>query len=294
MSPKFRLTLLLTLILLLLALLMNSHSFSTPHRRNAQPATLMTVIMLAGVVSGVILLIVLYLYFHDAFGSGRYGAPPGKSLKAYIIAVILTSLVMMLLFKVISETSINPVNATNRTACLRVNGTVINCTPAQLNPLLTTNGTAPLRTSKAAVFTHLYLIFLLPILGAFLYLGFYYYRLGRMERERRRKVEKAMEFDRKLDEVGLDVFSNPREAVVGIYKNAVLWLEGLGIPYRESWTHWEHAEHVRYMHEAFVELTKLFEKAKYAPERVEWADAEKALAIYNGLRGKAHEVIGNA
>jgi len=90
---------------------------------------------------------------------------------------------------------------------------------------------------------------------------------------------------------GLERFKDPREAIVEIYKNAVLWLEGLGIPYRESWTHWEHAEHVRYMHEVFVELARLFEKAKYAPERVSWDDAKRALEIYNRLRGKANEIL---
>ena len=132
---------------------------------------------------------------------------------------------------------------------------------------------------------------MLPVLFALAYAGYYYYNLGREELKRKKRIERAIEFDRKLDELGLERFSNPKEAIVEIYKNAVLWLEGLGIPYRESWTHWEHAEHVRYMHDAFVELTRLFEKAKYASERLSWSDAEKALGVYNKLRGKAREVV---
>lgn len=85
------------------------------------------------------------------------------------------------------------------------------------------------------------------------------------------------------------MFKNPRDAVVGIYKNAVLWLEALNLPYKESWTHWEHAGHVRYMHETFARLTALFEKAKYAPEKVTWDDAARALEAYRRMREGLHE-----
>ncbi|ASJ01954.1 hypothetical protein A3L09_01095 [Thermococcus profundus] len=116
-----------------------------------------------------------------------------------------------------------------------------------------------------------------------------YYRDAVKRRKREAIRKRAEAFDTKLNETGLEMFSNPKEAVVGIYKNAVLWLEYLGLPYKESWTHWEHAEHVRYKREAFVTLTKLFEKAKYAPEKVTWEDAERALSAYKELRGGFNE-----
>ena len=119
--------------------------------------------------------------------------------------------------------------------------------------------------------------------------GILYYR-DMLKRKRREAIRKKAEaFDRKLDETGLEGFENPREAVVGIYKNAVLWLEYLGMPYKESWTHWEHAEHVRFRRKAFLELTRLFEKSKYAPERVTWNDARAALQAYNDLRRGMNE-----
>ncbi|MDV3103788.1 DUF4129 domain-containing protein [Thermococcus waiotapuensis] len=116
-----------------------------------------------------------------------------------------------------------------------------------------------------------------------------YYREVMKRRAKKRIREKAKAFDRKLEDTGLGMFPDPREAVVGIYKNAVLWLEYLGLPYKESWTHWEHVEHTKYRKEAFLALTRLFEKAKYAPERVTWEDAEEALKAYKEIRGDLGE-----
>ncbi|WP_010479521.1 DUF4129 domain-containing protein [Thermococcus zilligii] len=116
-----------------------------------------------------------------------------------------------------------------------------------------------------------------------------YYREVMKRRAKKRIREKAEAFDRKLEDTGLGMFPDPREAVVGIYKNAVLWLEYLGLPYKESWTHWEHVEHTKYRKEAFLALTRLFEKAKYAPERVTWEDAEEALKAYREIRGDLGE-----
>ena len=114
--------------------------------------------------------------------------------------------------------------------------------------------------------------------------GIKYYRDIAVRRKKAEIKKKAREFDDRLESLGLDMFDNPRDAVVGIYKNDVLWLEYLGVPYQESWTHWEHAGHVKYMHDSFVELTKLFEKAKYAPEKVSWDDAKRALEVYTSMR----------
>lgn len=132
----------------------------------------------------------------------------------------------------------------------------------------------------------LYAFVAIFIVGA-VYFAVVYYREALRKRKRKKMCERAELFDKKLDELGLDMFSDPKEAVVGIYKNAVLWLEVLGIPYRKSWTHWEHARNVNVslFKEPFVGLTKLFEKAKYAPEKVTWDDAEKALELYRKMRG---------
>ncbi|RLF91142.1 hypothetical protein DRN82_02625 [Thermococci archaeon] len=107
------------------------------------------------------------------------------------------------------------------------------------------------------------------------------------EVRKKREVKKHLqEFDKKLEEKGLDLFSNPREAVIELYKKAVLWLEMLGIPYKESWTHWEHAEKVMYKRKAYVELARLFEKAKYAPEKVTLEDAKRAYRLYMVIKGE--------
>ncbi len=129
----------------------------------------------------------------------------------------------------------------------------------------------------------------LIVLAVLAYFLWVYYREVLRKRERREMRRRAKLFDKRLEEAGLDMFENPRDAVVGIYKNAVLWLEALNLPYKESWTHWEHAGHVRYMHETFSRLTGLFEKAKYAPEKVTWDDAAGALEAYRRMRGGLHE-----
>ena len=127
------------------------------------------------------------------------------------------------------------------------------------------------------------------VLAVLVYFLWVYYREALKKRERREMRRRAELFDRKLNGDGLGMFKNPRDAVVGIYKNAVLWLDALNLPYKESWTHWEHVGHVGYMRETFTELTMLFEKAKYAPEKVTWDDAAKALEAYKRMRGGLHE-----
>ncbi|GAB6100814.1 DUF4129 domain-containing protein [Thermococcus atlanticus] len=117
------------------------------------------------------------------------------------------------------------------------------------------------------------------------YTAFVFYRDMLAKRRIKRLRKKVEAFDMRLREEGIDFLGDPDEAVVKLYKNAVLWLEILGIPYKESWTHWEHADRVRYKHDAFIELTKLFEKARYAPERVTREDAYKAHELYMKIRG---------
>jgi hypothetical protein len=299
MSTKARFIALLTVVVILMSFLMNSHSFSAPHRRSTQPADLVIVIVIAGTLVSLVLLIVLALYFRDIPGAKKkFGKDEGHTWRHLMASVVLV-ITLSIFFKFFSSG--------NGTAASRglVNGTILctsssgllnltNCTPPSSGPLLTARGNSSPSFSSTPVSTHLWMVFLLPVLFSLAYAGYYYYNLGREELKRKKKIERAIEFDRKLDGLGLEGFSNPKEAIVEIYKNAVLWLEGLGIPYRESWTHWEHAEHVRYMHDAFVELTRLFEKAKYASERLSWNDAEKALEVYNKLRGRAREIVGGS
>ncbi|WP_297510212.1 DUF4129 domain-containing protein [Thermococcus sp.] len=287
MSTRGRFLLLLLTVLVLLALLLNSHAFSRPHEHTPEPVGVLDAVVMAGFLGGLIMILFLFLYFRDIKGAKRRFEEENTSLFSFIAL----SIILILMFRFMGRSSSEGQGFTG--TCARVNGTLLNCTP-YMKPLGTAGAKTSIQFMSSSLYLHLYLLFLVPLLLLFAYLGFHYYRLARAELERKRKVERAMAFDRKLDELGLERFSNPKEAVVEIYKNAVLWLEGLGVPYRESWTHWEHAEHVRYMHEAFEELTRLFEKARYAPEVLGWDDAYRALEIYNRLRGKARELVEGA
>jgi len=325
MSTKVKFVALLTITVVLLAFVMNSYAFSAPHRRATSQLFLdfLTVALLVGISAGLVFIIVMAFYFRDIKGvKVRFDRGEGSSsLLSSIVSAIL-SLIFIASLKLAGSPSPrpSPINCTllnnvtyassfskcpavasNSTAGLPMNlsgadsilsgvSTSFRCPTANVTPLVSSYGTSTARFSKSVVVSHLWLVFVLPLMAGFLYAGYYYYRVGKEEVKRKRKLQKAIEFDEKLDELGLERFSDPKEAIVEIYKNAVLWLEGLGIPYRESWTHWEHAEHVKYMHEAFVKLARLFEKAKYAPERLDWKDAEKALEIYNELRGRAREL----
>ncbi|WP_460129406.1 DUF4129 domain-containing protein [Thermococcus prieurii] len=329
MSTKVKFVALLTITVVLLAFVMNSHAFSAPHRRSTSelPLDFLTVVVLVGISAGLVFIIMMAFYFREFKGfKMRFDKEEGASSLLNSIVSAILSLIFIASLKLVGRpgprpspincTLLNNVsyassfskcpvvmtsNLSNSTPSLSVNlsgidsilgglNTGFHCPITNATPLATSYGTSTARFSKSAVTSHLWIVFMLPVLLSFVYAGYHYYRLGRDEVRRKRKLQKAIEFDEKLDEFGLERFSDPKEAIVEIYKNAVLWLEGLGIPYRESWTHWEHAEHVKYMHEAFVKLARLFEKAKYAPERLEWKDAEKALEIYNELRGRAREL----
>ncbi|EHR77531.1 hypothetical protein OCC_10519 [Thermococcus litoralis DSM 5473] len=122
------------------------------------------------------------------------------------------------------------------------------------------------------------------------YVAVRFYLDLRAARERRKLKEIVEQFDKKLEEEGIDFLGDPNEIVVKLYKNAVIWLRLLGIPYRESWTHWEHAEKVKYKHDAYVKLARLFEKAKYAPEKVTMEDAREAYELYMKIKGDVNEV----
>ncbi|HIH73018.1 MAG: Uncharacterized protein XD43_1869 [Thermococcales archaeon 44_46] len=137
----------------------------------------------------------------------------------------------------------------------------------------------------------IYLYAFFGVLVALLaYVAVRFYLDLRAAKERKRLKEIVEKFDKKLEEEGINFLGDPNEIVIKLYKNAVTWLRLLGIPYRESWTHWEHAEKVKYKHEAYVSLAKLFEKAKYAPEKVTMDDARKAYDLYTRIKGDVNEV----
>ncbi|WP_052696201.1 DUF4129 domain-containing protein [Palaeococcus ferrophilus] len=110
------------------------------------------------------------------------------------------------------------------------------------------------------------------------------------EAMRVRKIREELEsFERRMEEGDFDLNRDPREVVVESYRKAVLYFDMIGVPYRESWTHWEHYGVVKYRRDAFRELTLLFEKAKYAPEKVTTEDARRAYALYRRIRGEGNE-----
>ncbi|EEB73394.2 conserved hypothetical protein [Thermococcus sp. AM4] len=264
-------------ILLLMALLFHpTVRRGEIERSNSSPTVWSIIISLTSIVSMMIVLL-LFLSWRDI---------PSKRKDLYkdrkIVTRMLAFFIMALLFGAVLQILAGgvqplPRNATanNTTTTTGVVGTPqsYNVTPHHAKGGETSSFPVWIGYTIGVAF----LIFLV-IWGA------NYYR--EMIRRRKRKAIKlkAEAFDRKLQEEGLEAFDNPRDAIVGIYKNAVLWLEYLGIPYKESWTHWEHAEKVGFRRETFIELTRLFEKAKYAPEKVTWEDAEMALKAYREMR----------
>jgi hypothetical protein len=237
-------------------------------------------IVLAAAV-GLVVIILVFLGWVDPFDKLKYEMGLGSILGNGILIIgAVGFLALAMLMK--PRANMMAVNQTSNTSNITANGT----TP--IGPLISSNNASGLKTSGNPTVVGLDVVFLaLIVLSIVLFAVFAirYYRVLALRRKRKHMMEKAREFDRKLDEIGLELFKDPREAVVGIYKNAVLWLEALGIPYQESWTHWEHAEHVRLTHETFVALTRLFEKAEYAPEKVTWEDAKKALELYSKMKG---------
>lgn len=276
MNARVRFISLLIVLILLTSLLMNSHEFSSPHKKNPQAGDILTLIMSILYVGGLILILLTTYYYYDRFARKRRKEYQASS--ADLILVFLYFIVLPLLVLFFGKNTIRVSSPSNMTPS---------------GPLVEANRTFHgVVTPSSPLRTHLYLLALIPIVIGVGYISYYYVRLALREAERKKKVKMALSFDRKLDELGFNQFSDPKEAIVQIYKNAVLWLEGLGIPYQESWTHWEHAEHVNYMRGLYLDLVRLFEKAKYAPERVDWKDAEKAFEIYLELRGKVSEVAG--
>lgn len=81
------------------------------------------------------------------------------------------------------------------------------------------------------------------------------------------------------------------EAVVEYYKKAVLLLNKKGIPYKDSFTHWEMENIVEKKEKeeiikSFAELTKLFEKCKYSTKNINENDVNRAIEMYEKIEQK--------
>ena len=81
------------------------------------------------------------------------------------------------------------------------------------------------------------------------------------------------------------------EAVVEYYKKAVLLLNKKGIPYKDSFTHWELENIVEKKEKeeiikSFAELTILFEKCKYSTKNINENDVNKAMRMYEKIEQK--------
>jgi len=232
-------------------------------------------IFLLAVVGGIVI-VLIFMGWMDPFDRAKYETRGWGGLMT-LVAVLILSLVVIYL------RSKKRLPSFRRS--LETNTTSIGFVPSS-GPLGSSGNFSNMTQTRPPSLDIGLLVLVAIIAGIFLValFGIRYYRDIAVRRRRAELKKRAREFDDRLSEMGLDMFDNPRDAVVGIYKNAVMWLEYLGIPYQESWTHWEHAEHVKYMHDSFVELTRLFEKAKYAPEKVSWDDAKRALEAYTAMR----------
>jgi len=269
-------------VLFSLILLMLNPTATTTELRRQSPASWAGIGVAALAIVSLVMLIMIALGWRDPFASIEV---PLKKPFLYYIVWALGAIGIIVAGRYLGEGMRRAARLLNETNNTTVQGSAPVPAPAYYNN--TTTG-VPGREPLSSQYV-LYLVLALLIV-AFLYTSVLIYRDSLRKRKRKQMKLRAELFDRKLEELGLDMFKDPREAVVGIYKNAVLWLEYLGVPYRESWTHWEHAERVGYMHEAFVELTRLFEKAKYAPEKITWEDAERALEVYREMRRGVDEV----
>ncbi|ASJ09821.1 hypothetical protein A3L12_00130 [Thermococcus sp. P6] len=274
MSARLRFSLILGVLLSLMTLMMD-YSAATSEIPRGGEASWAGVLLMVLATAGLLIILGLFLGWRDPFRRDEGFAIDFRSYLTIIAAGVIVVLLLRLIVAFPGE----------------IKKTISNYSTTGLHhltvPTVPRNVTESAGRSMSQVYVPYAL--LLAAVVVFIYLAFIQYR-GYLRRKEKVEIKlKAELFDRKLDDLGLDAFKDPGEAVIGIYRNAVLWLDYLGIPYEESWTHWEHASRVGYMRDAFVELTGLFEKAKYAPERVSWKDAEKALEAYLTMRRGVHE-----
>ncbi|NJE02044.1 DUF4129 domain-containing protein [Thermococcus sp. JdF3] len=282
MSIRVKFAALYTLLFALMTLMMGYSVKNSGLQRSEAPS--FGVLLLAIVAVSLLVIFLVLLSWRDL--------PPGK--KKYPVNV--RSYLMAWAFAIAGAAGIlyyigrsNPTPSVNSTLNSSLNSTTANGSAIPPAPVYH-NDTVSAAPHSGVPSSYVLYGAALLFLAGLSYFAVIYYREALRRRKLREMRLKAELFDRKVEELGLEMFSDPREAVVGIYKNAVLWLEILGVPYKESWTHWEHAERVQIFREPFRGITELFEKAKYAPEKVTWEDAEKALELYRKMRGAVNEV----
>lgn len=277
MSIRMKFLVLLGVLLSLMTLLLR-YSVGTEELEKSSASLIGLLVIAAAIVSALIIVFIL-LSWRDP--SSRWEFKVSYSISW--IAVFIGLLGYYFVLFVMGQTKTPPPSNSSLNA-------TINHTSAG-GPVLPQYNVTPTNATSTVSppTTYLLYAFVMVFITGAAYFAAAYYRDALKKRKLREMRRRAELFDRKVGELGLDMFSDPREAIIGIYKNAVLWLEVLGVPYRESWTHWEHAERVQVFREPFRGLTELFEKAKYAPEKVTWEDAERALELYRAMRGALNE-----
>jgi len=121
----------------------------------------------------------------------------------------------------------------------------------------------------------------LPVIAVAILIAIYLSseKLAEIVSPKRRRVEGVLDF--------VEIFGNPREAIIRAYRNAVVFLTKKGFPYRESWTHREHETYVAPRLGASAtslsSLTYLFEIAKYSRKKVNKSDVSAAMKYYEEL-----------
>jgi hypothetical protein len=85
----------------------------------------------------------------------------------------------------------------------------------------------------------------------------------------------------------VEISGSPKEAIIRVYRNAVVFLMRKGFPYREAWTHREHEKFVSPdlggCASNLSSLVSLFEIAKYSRKRVDKRDVSAAIMHYEKL-----------
>ncbi|MDK2914943.1 MAG: hypothetical protein PWQ79_1858 [Thermococcaceae archaeon] len=277
MSVRVKILTIMALLILLMSLMMNYQVGVSEEVKRPAGTNWVGVLVLVFALLSLLALISIYLSWRDLPLKGRKTYP----LRGFQVWAVALGFVAFFLIFLIRGSPLIRISANNTSGASKPASGGFNSSIGM------PEGNTTVHQSSGGLPSHFLIYVLLFVLIAVTsYFVITYYRDALKKRERREMMRRARAFDEKLDELGLDMFNDPRDAVIGIYKNAVLWLEALGFPYKESWTHWEHAKRVSYMREAFMELTRIFEKAKYAPQKVTWEDAERALETYRKMRGE--------
>ncbi len=282
MNPKARTLLLFLILFALMTLMLNYNASISEIHRGSKNYYIVGAFFGIFVISAAIFILIILIGQSDFVTNKRLSTYNYSVLKWVVYSIVAIVLVFSPLLYYVYTKPIPPLENNTTVNKTSINGTYHVSYYSRSFGHPTGNF-----ISENPAF---YLYVLFAILAAVaLYMAFMFYRDMLAKRRIKRLKEKMKVIDARLRAEGIDFLGDPDEVVVKLYKNAIIWLEILGIPYKKSWTHWEHAERVKYRHDAFVELTKLFEKAKYAPEKVTKEDAYKAYELYLKIKGDEHE-----